>query len=191
MTIEGGLNEEQRAAVEHVGGPLLILAGAGTGKTRVVTHRIARLIETGAARGDEILAVTFTNKAAREIRERAEAIAGHRAAHATLSTFHSACARWLRRHGRAVGLGADFSIYDSDDQTSLLKQVADELGQPTDASNLRWLRGRIESARHRAATPRDIHTEAIGHEAERAAEVYAAYVQALERANATDFGGLI
>src|SRR6185503_17492508 len=119
------LNAEQRAAVEAVDGPLLVLAGAGTGKTRVLTTRLAHILLTGRAHLGQVLAVTFTNKAAREMRERVAAILGRPAEGLWLGTFHALCARMLRRHAAFAGLSANFTILDTDDQLRLLKQVID------------------------------------------------------------------
>ena len=117
------LNPEQRQAVEAVDGPVLVLAGAGTGKTRVLTTRFAHILLTGRASPGQVLAVTFTNKAAREMRERVGAILGRPAEGLWLGTFHALCARMLRRHADLVGLTSGFTILDSDDQLRLLKQV--------------------------------------------------------------------
>ena len=117
------LNSEQREAVETLDGPLLVLAGAGTGKTRVLTTRFAHILLTGRASPGQVLAVTFTNKAAREMRERVGAILGRPVEGLWLGTFHALCARMLRRHADLVGLSANFTIVDSDDQLRLLKQV--------------------------------------------------------------------
>ena len=122
------LNPEQREAVESLDGPLLVLAGAGTGKTRVLTTRFAHLLMTGRAWPGQVLAVTFTNKAAREMRERVAAILGRPAEGLWLGTFHSLCARMLRRHAELVGLSPAFTILDTDDQMRLLKQVMDAAG---------------------------------------------------------------
>src|SRR5665811_216079 len=116
-------NDEQRAAVEALDGPLLVLAGAGTGKTRVLTTRFAHILMTGRAGPGQVLSVTFTNKAAREMRERIGAILGRPVEGLWLGTFHSLCARILRRHATHVGLQPNFSILDTDDQMRLLKQV--------------------------------------------------------------------
>ena len=117
------LNPEQREAVLHRDGPVLILAGAGSGKTRVITYRIAYLIGDGHAKPDEVLAVTFTNKAAQEMRERVEALIGDEAGGVWLSTVHSLCARLLRREAPKIGLSRDFVIYDSSDQVAVVKQA--------------------------------------------------------------------
>src|ERR1700712_5262887 len=117
------LNPEQREAVETIDGPVLVLAGAGTGKTRVLTTRFAHILLTGRASPGQVLAVTFTNKAAREMRERVGAILNRPAEGLWLGTFHALCARMLRRHAELVGLTSNFSILDTDDQIRLLKQV--------------------------------------------------------------------
>src|SRR5690606_3099151 len=122
-----GLNPQQRAAVEHHGGPLLIVAGAGSGKTRVLTHRIAHLLATGRARPGEILAITFTNKAAAEMRERVTDLIGPSAQRMWVSTFHSACVRILRREHDTLGLRSSFSIYDAADSQRLMTLVCRQL----------------------------------------------------------------
>lgn len=185
-----GLNPAQHEAVEYRGGPLLILAGAGSGKTRVVTHRIARLIEDGAAPAS-ILALTFTNKAADEMRERAAALAGAAARDVRVSTFHSACARILRRHPWVAGLSARFSIYGDEEQLALLRDTAEGLGMPHDIPAVREDRARVEAAKNRALRPHDVRTEARGPDDERFAELFTAYQSALRDANACDFGDLI
>src|SRR6059036_3111098 len=121
------LNPEQREAVLHVGGPLLILAGAGSGKTRVITSRVAHLVGDGHAQPHEILAVTFTNKAAEEMRVRVETLLGTDCSRMWVSTFHSICARLLRREGPDIRLSRDFVIYDSSDQLTVVKQALKEL----------------------------------------------------------------
>ena len=185
-----GLNPEQLAAVEHRAGPLLILAGAGSGKTRVITTRIARLIEEGSL-PSSILAVTFTNKAAREMRERALALAGSAAAHVTLATFHSACARMLRRNPHIAGLTRSFTIYDPDDALVLIRNLAERLEQPHDAAAARAQRSLIEGFKSSALRPHEVHTAARSDEEESTAFLYEAYQAALRAANACDFGDLI
>ena len=122
-----GLNDPQRDAVLHGEGPLLILAGAGSGKTRVLTHRIAHLVGTGQARPSEILAITFTNKAAREMRERVEGLVGRKARAMWVMTFHSACARILRADAERLGYTRGFTIYDEQDTLRQVKACAEEL----------------------------------------------------------------
>ena len=121
-TLLGGLNEPQREAVTYGHGPLLILAGAGSGKTRVLTHRIAYLVATGAVQAGEILAITFTNKAAAEMRERVELLVGRRVRAMWVMTFHSACARMLRAHADKLGYTRQFTIYDQADSRRLIKR---------------------------------------------------------------------
>src|SRR5580693_20650 len=122
-----GLNPQQRAAVVHEGSPLLIVAGAGSGKTRVLTHRIAYLLAARGVAPGEVLAITFTNKAAGEMRERVADLVGPRARSMWVSTFHSACVRILRREAKSLGFTSSFTIYDSADSQRLLKQVIREL----------------------------------------------------------------
>jgi DNA helicase-2/ATP-dependent DNA helicase PcrA len=122
------LNDMQRSAVEHSEGPLLILAGAGSGKTSTLTHRIARILELGLAKPHEILAITFTNKAAAEMRERVEKLAGSAAAKMQLSTFHSFCCKLLRQHISELGYTRWFTIYDDDDSMTVINDIARETG---------------------------------------------------------------
>ena len=185
------LNPAQRDAASWLDGPQLVLAGAGSGKTRVIVHRIAWLIESGHARPDQVLAVTFTNRAAREMRERLAELVGPAADQATVTTFHSACARWLRRFAPHVGLSAGFSIWDDDDCRRMLRECARELELPHDASALRLYASRIDDARNRAATPEELETQARSTADEQLADLYRAWLELLRRSNATDFGGLI
>src|SRR5262245_13978675 len=150
------LNPEQLDAVLHTNGPLLILAGAGSGKTRVITFRIAYLIGNGLAKADEVLAVTFTNKAAGEMRERVEALLGEDANGVWLSTFHSLCARLLRREAPHVGLSRDFVIYDSSDQVAVVKQASRELGIDDKLVPPRAALARISQAKNRMEGPDSI-----------------------------------
>src|SRR5438876_11595988 len=147
------LNPEQREAVLHIRGPLLILAGAGSGKTRVITSRAAYLAGNGHAQPHEILAVTFTNKAAEEMRARVEALAGADCSRMWISTFHSLCARLLRREGPAIGLSRDFVIYDSSDQLTVVKQTLKELHIDDSFVQPRAALSRISSAKNRMETP--------------------------------------
>src|SRR4051812_6257765 len=126
-TLLDGLNPQQRAAVVHAGGPLLIVAGAGSGKTRVLTHRVAYLLAERDVRPGQILAITFTNKAAGEMKERVAALVGPRARSMWVSTFHSMCVRLLRYESKALGLRSSFSIYDSDDSKRLMTLVSRDL----------------------------------------------------------------
>nr|WP_249199630.1 UvrD-helicase domain-containing protein [Gluconobacter sp. Dm-62] len=186
------LNPEQRRAIEITEGPLLILAGAGTGKTRVLTTRFAHILLTGRAYPSQILAVTFTNKAAREMRERVSAILGEPAEGLWLGTFHAICARMLRRHAEYVGLTSSFNILDTDDQIRLLKQVMD----PWKIDTKRWppnqLMGIIQRWKDRGLTPDRVTPAedsdfANGH----ALAIYRAYQARLIALNTCDFGDLM
>jgi DNA helicase-2/ATP-dependent DNA helicase PcrA len=186
------LNDEQRQAVEALDGPLLVLAGAGTGKTRVLTTRFAHILLSKKAFPNQVLAVTFTNKAAREMRERVAAILGQPAEGLWLGTFHALCARMLRRHAEFAGLSANFTILDSDDQLRLLKQVMDAGRIDTK----RWTPGSvmalIQRWKDRGLTPARASVEGAGDEGTALArEVYAAYQTRLLALNAADFGDLI
>src|SRR5258708_3738224 len=147
------LNPEQREAVLHLKGPLLILAGAGSGKTRVIASRIAYLVGDGHAAPEEVLAVTFTNKAAEEMRARVEALLGSDCSRMWVSTFHSLCARLLRREAPAIGLTRDFVIYDSSDQLSVVKQALKELHIDDGFIQPRAALSRISHAKNRMEGP--------------------------------------
>src|SRR5262249_19504827 len=183
-------NPEQREAVLHTEGPLLILAGAGSGKTRVITFRIAYLIGNGHARADEVLAVTFTNKAAGEMRQRVEALLGSDAGGVWLSTFHSLCARLLRREAPHVGLSRDFVIYDSADQAAVVKQVEKELGIDDRLVPPRVALARISQAKNRMEGP-DALRGAWNLRDEQIARIYEKYLAALRESNALDFDDLL
>ena len=188
-----GLNEPQAAAVTHVGTPLLILAGAGSGKTRVLTHRIAYLLATGRARPGEILAITFTNKAAAEMRERVAALVGEAAARMWVSTFHSACVRILRREHAALGLRSTFSIYDAADSQRLITLVVRELGIDSKRFTPKTFAHRISDLKNELVTPAGFEEHAVtSNPLERhLVEVYRAYQARLAAANALDFDDLI
>src|SRR5579864_306754 len=186
------LNTEQREAVETVDGPLLVLAGAGTGKTRVLTTRFAHILLTGRAFPGQVLAVTFTNKAAREMRERVGAILGRPVEGLWLGTFHSLCARMLRRHAEYVGLTPSFSILDADDQLRLLKQVMEAARLDTK----RWappaLMAQIQRWKDRGLAPSRItRAEDTDFANGRARDLYSAYQERLRSLNAVDFGDLL
>src|SRR5258708_39241098 len=153
MQFLDSLNPEQREAVLHTKGPLLILAGAGSGKTRVITSQIAYLVGDGHAEPHEVLAVTFTNKAAEEMRERVEALLGSDCSRLWVSTFHALCARLLRREGPAIGLSRDFVIYDSSDQLAVVKQALKELHIDDSLIQPRAALSRISSAKNRMESP--------------------------------------
>ena len=184
------LNPEQREAVLHRDGPLLILAGAGSGKTRVITYRIAYLIGDGHARPDEVLAVTFTNKAAGEMRERVEALIGEDGKGVWLSTFHALCARLLRREAPKIGLSRDFVIYDSSDQVAVVKQIEKELGIDDKFVPPRQALSRISHARNRMEGP-DSLRGSYNLRDEQIARIFERYVTALRDANALDFDDLL
>ncbi|MEJ0019243.1 MAG: UvrD-helicase domain-containing protein [Acetobacteraceae bacterium] len=186
------LNLEQREAVETVDGPLLVLAGAGTGKTRVLTTRFAHILLTGRAYPGQILAVTFTNKAAREMRERVGAILGSPAEGLWLGTFHALCARMLRRHAILIGLSENFTILDTDDQQRLLKQVMEAERIDTKRWEPRALMGLIQRWKDRGLTPARITAaEDTDFAGGRARAIYAAYQTRLRALNAADFGDLL
>ena len=188
-----GLNPAQAEAVTHSGSPLLIIAGAGSGKTRVLTHRIAHLIATGRARPGEILAITFTNKAAVEMRERVAALVGPAGERMWVSTFHSACVRILRREHEAAGLRSTFSIYDAADSTRLITLIVRELGIDPKRFTPKTFAHRISDLKNELVTPADYADRAItSNPLERhLVEVYRAYAARLAAANALDFDDLI
>ena len=188
-----GLNPAQEAAVTHAGTPLLIIAGAGSGKTRVLTHRIAHLIATGRARPGEILAITFTNKAAAEMRERVTALVGPAGERMWVSTFHSACVRILRREHEAAGLRSTFSIYDAADSTRLITLIVRELGIDPKRFTPKTFAHRISDLKNELITPAQFAERAVtSNPLERhLAEVYRAYAERLSAANALDFDDII
>ena len=184
------LNPEQREAVLHLDGPLLILAGAGSGKTRVITYRIAYLIGDGHAEPDNVLAVTFTNKAAGEMRERVEALIGADSKGVWLSTFHALCARLLRREAPKIGLSRDFVIYDSSDQVALVKQIEKELGIDDKFVPPRQALSRISHLRNRMEGP-DTLRGTYNIRDEQIAKIFERYVTSLRDSNALDFDDLL
>ncbi len=188
-----GLNPEQREAVETLDGPVLVLAGAGTGKTRVLTTRLAHLLATRKAWPGQILAVTFTNKAAREMKERIGLlIGGVVEGMQWLGTFHSIGARILRRHAELVGLKSTFTILDDDDQLRLIKQIVQAAGIDEKRHPPRQLLHLIDRWKNRGWTPGDVPSgEAYGFAAGKGAEMYAAYQARLRELNAADFGDLL
>jgi DNA helicase-2/ATP-dependent DNA helicase PcrA len=189
-----GLNPEQREAVVHHGGPLLIVAGAGSGKTRVLTHRIGYLLATHRARAGEILAITFTNKAAAEMRERVESLVGPAAGRMWVSTFHSACVRILRREAQTLGLRSSFSIYDAADSQRLLTLVARELDLDPKRYPAKALAAKISALKDELVDPETFAaTSGSGsNDFDTAlAQVYTRYQQRLRQAQALDFDDLI
>ena len=186
-----GLNEPQRVAVEHGEGPLLVLAGAGSGKTRVLTHRIAYLLATGKARPGEILAITFTNKAASEMRERVGALVGRSARAMWVTTFHSACARMLRADAEELGYARTFTIYDESDSLRMLKRCMTELGVDPKRYPPRSVRSQISGAKNKLVDAA-AYAQAQGSVFEEtAAAVYELYEKRMLEANAMDFDDLL
>jgi len=192
MQFLDALNPEQREAVLHLDGPLLILAGAGSGKTRVITSRIAYLVGNGHAQPHEVLAVTFTNKAAEEMRARVEALLGSDVSGMWVSTFHSLCARLLRREAPAIGLSRDFVIYDSSDQLTVVKQALKSLHVDESFVQPRAALSRISHAKNRMEGPEAVEANAgWNRRDEHIAKVYAYYLNALKESNALDFDDLL
>jgi len=186
------LNPEQREAVENIDGPLLVLAGAGTGKTRVLTTRFAHILLSGRAAPGQVLSVTFTNKAAREMRERVGAILGRPVEGLWLGTFHALCARMLRRHAALVGLTSGFSILDTDDQLRLLKQVMEAARLDTKRWPPQAAMGLIQRFKDRGQTPDRVTPLDAGDFANGAfVTIYTAYQTRLRELNAADFGDLL
>ena len=192
MSIYDTLNEQQKEAVLHTEGPLLVLAGAGSGKTRVLTHRIAYLIDELGVNPWNILAITFTNKAASEMRERVDKLVGFGSESIWVSTFHSSCARILRRHIPLLGYDSNFTIYDSDDQKTLMKDVCKLLKIDTKVYKERTLLGAISHAKEEMVTPQEFYRRAEGDFSKRKiAEVYEEYEKQLRANNALDFDDLL
>ena len=192
MSIYDTLNEQQREAVFHTEGPLLILAGAGSGKTRVLTHRIAYLIEEQQVNPWNILAITFTNKAAGEMRERVDKLVGYGSESIWVSTFHSMCVRILRRHIDLLGYDTNFTIYDSDDQKTLMREVCKLLQVDTKMFRERALLSEISKAKDELVTPQEYRMRAEGdYSRKKIAEVYEEYEKQLRSNNALDFDDLL
>lgn len=186
-----GLNEAQRAAVTHAGSPLLIVAGAGSGKTAVITRRIGYILATGRAHPSEIVAITFTNKAAAQLRERVTALVGRRARFMWVSTFHSACVRMLREQAKNIGLRTGFSIYDSDDAQRLITLVTRELELDPKRYHARSLAAQISNLKNELIDPETWSQQAQSPWQKIIAQVYREYQRYLSRANALDFDDLI
>src|SRR3954471_16272365 len=190
-TLLEGLNEPQREAVEHPGGPLLVLAGAGSGKTRVLTHRIAWLIHSGAARPGEILAITFTNKAAQEMRERVELLLGHSTRSMWVMTFHAACARILRAEAPRLGYTRQFTIYDQSDSRRLVKRCLDDIGADTKRFTPGAVQHQISDAKNKLRSAED-YRQLVGSFFEQTvADAYEIYEREIHRMNAMDFDDLL
>ncbi len=187
-----GLNQRQREAVVHRGGPLLIVAGAGSGKTGVLTRRIAHLLAAGDARPGQILAITFTNKAAAEMRERVIGLVGPRAEYMWVSTFHAACVRILRREADRLGMKSSFSIYDTADQQRLLSAVIKDVGLDTKRFTPRGVNSRISSAKNELIDPDAFASQAAENPYDQGlAAIYREYQRRLQLANAVDFDDII
>src|SRR4051812_17134151 len=186
-----GLNDPQREAVLHAEGPLLILAGAGSGKTRVLTHRIAHLVGTGQAQPSEILAITFTNKAAQEMRERVEQLVGNRARAMWVMTFHSACARMLRSEAERLGYTRGFTIYDGQDSLRLVKQCVDELDVDPKRFAPRGIQRQISDAKNQLLDAEAYRLKVSSFFEQTAADVYELYEQRAHSMNAMDFDDLL
>ncbi|HZY56574.1 MAG TPA: UvrD-helicase domain-containing protein, partial [Rubrobacteraceae bacterium] len=185
------LNPVQLDAVTHTEGPLLILAGAGSGKTRVLTHRIAYLIDEGFAAPDEILAITFTNKAAREMKDRVALLVGPESRKVWVSTFHAFCARVLRVHAEKLGYKKEFTIYDSADQVRLVRRCIVELGKDPKRFNPKSFHAQISAAKNLLMDADDYLRQTEGYIAENVAEVYELSQKRLYENNAMDFDDLI
>ncbi len=186
-----GLNEPQREAVLHGQGPLLILAGAGSGKTRVLTHRIAHLVHSGKARPGEILAITFTNKAAQEMRERVEMLVGNRARAMWVMTFHSACARMLRSDAQRLGYTRGFTIYDDQDSIRLVKRCIEELDVDPKRFTPRAIKRQISDAKNQLLDASGYREKVGSFFEQTAADVYELYEQRAHAMNAMDFDDLL
>jgi DNA helicase-2/ATP-dependent DNA helicase PcrA len=191
MDILATLNPAQREAAEAIKGPVLILAGPGSGKTRVITYRVAYLVRTCGVSPHHIMAVTFTNKAAREMKDRLGQLLGQATEALTLGTFHAICARILRRDGKAVGLEPSFVIYDEDDQLRLVKQVLEELKLDPKQHVPQALRSAIDAAKSRLISPEDYGQQVSSYFEEIVHRLYQRYQQLLSQGQAVDFDDLL
>jgi DNA helicase II / ATP-dependent DNA helicase PcrA len=185
------LNQAQREAVQHTEGPLLVVAGAGSGKTRVLTHRVAHLVEDLKVRPSEILAITFTNKAAGEMRERLERMLGATARAIWILTFHAACGRMLRREAERLGYRSTFSIYDDQDQVRLVKACLEELGKDPKRFSPRGIHSQISRAKNELVSPEEYLSRVASFWDQTVAEVYELYQRRLHASNAVDFDDLL
>jgi len=191
MDVLSGLNPAQKQAVETIDGPLLIVAGPGSGKTRVITHRVAYLIKVCGINPHRVMAVTFTNKAAREMAERLEKLLGQTAGDLTLGTFHAICARILRQEGKAIELDSRFVIYDEEDQLSLIKQSLQELDLDPKQYAPRAIQSAIKYAKSRLLTPADYAEQTSNYFETVVQRVYERYQQSLTRSHGVDFDDLL
>jgi len=191
MDILDSLNPAQKEAAETIQGPILILAGPGSGKTRVITHRVAYLVKMCGISPQHIIAVTFTNKAAREMKERLESLVGDEVADLTIGTFHAICSRILRRDGRVVGISPNFVIYDAEDQLGLLKRSIKEIGLDPKQYAPQAIASAISGAKSLMLTPGDYLQCGRSYFDEVAGRVYERYQQLLTESNALDFDDLL
>ncbi|HWG56397.1 MAG TPA: UvrD-helicase domain-containing protein, partial [Gaiellaceae bacterium] len=185
------LNPAQREAVLHTEGPLLVIAGAGSGKTRVLTHRVAHLITAVGVKPNEILAITFTNKAAGEMRERLTGMLGPVARAIWILTFHAACGRILRSEAERLGYRSNFTIYDSQDQQRLVKQCLDELEKDPKRFVPRGIHAQISNAKNQLVTPKRYAEQVASFYDQTVAEVYELYQKRLAASNAVDFDDML
>ena len=185
------LNQAQREAVQHTEGPLLVVAGAGSGKTRVLTHRVAHLVEDLKVKPNEILAITFTNKAAGEMRERLERMLGATARAIWILTFHAACGRMLRREAERLGYRSTFSIYDDQDQVRLVKACLEELGKDPKRFSPRGIHSQISRAKNELVSPEEYLARVASFWDQTVAEVYDLYQRRLHASNAVDFDDML
>ncbi len=192
MRVYDNLNPMQQEAVFHTEGPVLVLAGAGSGKTRVLTHRAVYLIEEKGVNPWHVMAITFTNKAAGEMRERIDKLVGYGSESVWVSTFHSTCVRILRRYIDRLGYGTNFTIYDADDQKVLMKDICKRLNIDTKVYKEKSFLGVISSAKDELVSPEEFTLRAAGDFArEKQAAVYREYQAELRKNNALDFDDLI
>ena len=192
MSNYDSMNKRQKEAVFHTEGPLLILAGAGSGKTRVLTHRIAYMIEEKGVNPWNIMAITFTNKAAGEMRERVDKIVGFGSESIWVATFHSSCVRILRRHIDRLGYDSNFTIYDTDDQKTLLREICKRLEIDTKMIKERAILSAISSAKNELISPVEYELRVMGdYVKKKISQVYKEYQAALKKNNALDFDDLL
>lgn len=191
MTILDGLNEEQRLAAETLDGPVLILAGAGSGKTRTITYRIAHMIKEKGISPYEILAVTFTNKAAREMKERVASLVGNESEKIQISTFHSFGVKLLRIYGKYVGYNNNFNIYDSDDQKRVIKRILKKLGMDKDGLKPSSILSKISKLKEEGIFPSEYEKMAFDYYSKKVLSIYIDYQKALKENNAFDFSDIL